>query len=140
LTKNQSKNFLNLSNQTIPTAPAIFPIKFNVLEVGGKISSQNKHCSYQNKNPQVKYQNRTLFMHYSLLEMTLFMRTATLFTLLHRQHTHYTKTHRNTTTINIYQLNHTWTKSTSKHQDINTNTLKFLLWIKLLVPGNDTKF
>jgi len=49
LTKNQSKIFLNLSTQTIPTAPAIFPIKFNVLEVGGKISSQNKHRSYQKK-------------------------------------------------------------------------------------------
>jgi len=36
LTKNQSKIFLKLSTQTIPTAPAIFPIKFNVLEVGGK--------------------------------------------------------------------------------------------------------
>jgi len=50
LTKNQSKIFLKLSTQTIPTAPAIFPIKFNVLEVGEKISSQNKHRSYQNKN------------------------------------------------------------------------------------------
>jgi len=46
---------LNLSNQTILIAPTIFPIKFNVLEVGEKISSQNKHHSYQNKNPQVKY-------------------------------------------------------------------------------------
>jgi len=36
LTKNQSKIFLKLSTQTIPTAPVIFPIKFNVLEVGGK--------------------------------------------------------------------------------------------------------
>jgi len=36
LTKNQSKIFLQLLTQTIPTAPAIFPIKFNVLEVGGK--------------------------------------------------------------------------------------------------------
>jgi len=27
---------LKLSTQTIPTVPAIFPIKFNVLEVGGK--------------------------------------------------------------------------------------------------------
>ena len=50
LTKNQSKFFLKLSTQTIPTAPAIFPITFNVLEVGEKISSQNKHRSYQNKN------------------------------------------------------------------------------------------
>jgi len=31
---------LNLSNQTIPTAPAIFPIKFNVLEVGEKFKSK----------------------------------------------------------------------------------------------------
>jgi len=50
LNKNQSKIFLKLSTQTISTAPAIFPIKFNILEVGGKISSQNKHRSYQNKN------------------------------------------------------------------------------------------
>jgi len=35
-TKNQSKKFLNLLTQTIPIAPAIFPIKLNVLEVGGK--------------------------------------------------------------------------------------------------------
>jgi len=34
-TKIQSKIFLNLLTQTIPTAPAIFPIKFDVLEVGG---------------------------------------------------------------------------------------------------------
>ena len=34
--KNQSKFFLKLSTQIIPTAPAIFPIKFNVLEVGVK--------------------------------------------------------------------------------------------------------
>ena len=45
----------------------IKPIKFNVLEVGGKISSQNKHRSYQNNNLKVKCQNQTLFMHYSLL-------------------------------------------------------------------------
>ena len=36
LSNYQSKIFLKLSTQTIPTAPAIFPIKFNVLEVGGK--------------------------------------------------------------------------------------------------------
>jgi len=36
LTKHQSKIFLNLSNQTILIAPAIFSIKFNVLEVGRK--------------------------------------------------------------------------------------------------------
>jgi len=36
LTKNQSKIFLKLSTQTIPTAPAIFPMKFNALEVGVK--------------------------------------------------------------------------------------------------------
>ena len=35
-TKNQPKIFLNLLTQTIPTAPAIFPIKINVLEVGEK--------------------------------------------------------------------------------------------------------
>ena len=50
LTKNQSKFFLKLSTQTIPTAPAFFPIKFNVLEVGEKNSIQNKKRSYQNKN------------------------------------------------------------------------------------------
>jgi len=83
-TKNESKIFLNLLTQTIPTALAIFPIKFNVLEVGEKISSQNKLRSYQNKNPEVKCQIRTLFKHYSLLQMTLFMRVATLFTTLHR--------------------------------------------------------
>jgi len=58
--------FLNLSTQTIPTAPAIFPIKFSVLEMGGKISNQNKYRSYQNKNPKVKCKNWTLFMNYSL--------------------------------------------------------------------------
>jgi len=83
-TKNQSQFFLNLLTQTIPTAPAIFPIKFNVLQLGGKISSQNKHRSYQNKNLEFKCQIRTLFIHYSLLQMTLFMRAATLFTALHR--------------------------------------------------------
>jgi len=31
---------LNLSNQTIPTSPNIFPIKFNVLEVGGNFKSK----------------------------------------------------------------------------------------------------
>jgi len=36
LTKNQSKFFFKLSTQTIPTALAIFPIKFNVLEVAVK--------------------------------------------------------------------------------------------------------
>ena len=34
LSKNQSKIFLKLSTQTIPTDPTIFPIKFNLLEVG----------------------------------------------------------------------------------------------------------
>jgi len=43
LTKNQSKIFLKLSTQTIPTAPTIFPIKFNVLEVGVK-SFKSKHA------------------------------------------------------------------------------------------------
>jgi len=58
---------LNLSNHTIPAAPATFPIKFKVLEVGGKNSSENKHRTYQNKIAQVKCHNSTLFMHYSLL-------------------------------------------------------------------------
>ena len=117
LTKNQSKMFLNLSTQTIPTAPAIFSIKFNVLEVGEKMSSQNKPRSYQNKNPEVKCQIQTLFMHYSLLQMTLFTHAVTLFTLLHRQHAHYTKTQRNTTTMNIHQLNHTWTTHTHQNTE-----------------------
>jgi len=48
---------------------------------GEEFSSQNKHPNYQNKNPKVKCQIRTLF---TTLEMTLFMRAATLFTTLHR--------------------------------------------------------
>jgi len=57
LTKNQSKFFLKLSTQTIPTAPAFFRITFNVLEVGVKISIQNKHHSYENKNLEKSKKN-----------------------------------------------------------------------------------
>jgi len=50
LTKNQSKIFLKLSTQTIPTAPAIFPIKFNVLEVrGGKFQVKTSTVTTRTK-------------------------------------------------------------------------------------------
>jgi len=57
VTKNQSKIFLKLSTQTIPTAPAFFRITFNVLEVEVKISIQNKHHSYENKNLEKSKKN-----------------------------------------------------------------------------------
>jgi len=44
----------------------------------------------------------TIHALFTTLEMTLFMRATTLFTTLHRQHAHYTKTHINTTTMNIH--------------------------------------
>ena len=149
LTKNQSKMFLNLSTQTIPTAPAIFSIKFNVLEVGEKMSSQNKPRSYQNKNPEVKCQIQTLFMHYSLLQMTLFTHAVTLFTLLHRQHAHYTKqkhTGMETDTELNITLTSQWTYTNSTtlelhtHQTTEHKHTEILLWTKRLVPGNGAKF
>jgi len=113
---------LNLLTQTIPTALAIFPIKFNVLEVGKKISSKNKLRSYQNKNPEVKCQIRTLFIHYSLLQMTLLMCAVTLFTTLHRNTQEWKQAlnltqHHNEHILTQPHLNYTHQNTEHKHTE-----------------------
>jgi len=60
-TKNQSKIFLNLLTQTIPTTPAIFPIKFNVLELGEKFQAKTSTVATRTKIQKLNAR----FGHYS---------------------------------------------------------------------------
>ena len=113
---------MNLSHQTVATAPTIFPIKFNVLEVGGKISSQNKHRSYQNKNPQVKCQNQTLFnnIHSTIIDIILVRRdtihstTQTIRTLHENTQKQYHNQH--IPTQPHLKYTHTHTHQNTKHK------------------------
>jgi len=61
--------FLKLSTQTIPTAPTIFPIKFNVLEVGGgkfqvKTSTVATRTKIQKLN--AKFGHYSCTIHYTI--------------------------------------------------------------------------
>jgi len=86
---------------------------------GEKISSQNKHCSYLNKNPQVKCRNQTLFntIHYTRIDTiharhdTIHSTTQTTRTLHKNTQKHYHNEHIPTQP----HLNYT-------HQNTNTQT------------------
>ena len=128
---------MNLSNHTIPAASTIFPIKFKVLEVRKKISSENKQRSYQNKilqvNARIRYYSCTI--HYSRNDI---FHASRHYSLYHTNNMH--------TTQNTQKHYHNELIPNQPHlNDINTNTLntnilKILLRTKLLVIGNDVKF
>jgi len=123
LTKTQSNFFfLNISNQTIPTTPAIFPIKFNVLEMGEKIQVKTSIVATRTKIHKLNAR----IIHYSTLfttlELTLFMRVATLFIPLHRQHTHYTET------LSQWTYTNSTTLEPQTHENTNTQTQTQTHW------------
>ena len=71
--KNQSKFFLKLSTQIIPTAPAVFPIEFNVLEVrGGKF--QVKTSTVTTRTKILKNEEKSQKKHYWNVENGIFWR------------------------------------------------------------------
>ena len=141
LSKNQSKIFLNLLTQTIPTALAIFPINFNVLEVGEKkfqvkTSSVATNTKIQKLN--VRFRHYSYTIHYTRND-TIHARhdtihyTPQITCTLHKNiKKHYHNQHIPTQPHLNYTHTHTKTR--------NTNTLKILIWTKRLVPSNGTKF